>query len=88
MDNPCFFQTFFFSTKCAPFLLKIGNDFNIDDQKGKKTWIDEFSLYKPFEHIWFKSGFEPKNCGIWKCDFNKNCSYICDTRHECIIYMI
>jgi hypothetical protein len=26
-----FFQTSFFSTKCAPFLLKIGKDFNIDD---------------------------------------------------------
>jgi hypothetical protein len=26
-----FFQTSFFSTKCAPFLLKIENDFNIDD---------------------------------------------------------
>jgi hypothetical protein len=26
-----FFQTSFFSTKCAPFILKIGEDFNIDD---------------------------------------------------------
>jgi hypothetical protein len=31
VDNPCFFQMSFFSTKCAPFLLKIGEDFNIDD---------------------------------------------------------
>jgi hypothetical protein len=31
MDNPCFFQTSFFSTKCAPLLLKIGEDFNVDD---------------------------------------------------------
>jgi hypothetical protein len=31
MDNPCFFQTSFFSTKCAPFILKIREDFNIDD---------------------------------------------------------
>jgi hypothetical protein len=31
MDNPCFFQTPFFSTKYAPFLLKIEEDFNIDD---------------------------------------------------------
>jgi hypothetical protein len=30
VDIPYFFQTFFFSTKCAPFLLKIGKDFNID----------------------------------------------------------
>jgi hypothetical protein len=35
MDNPYFFQMSFFSTKCAPFLLKIGEDFNIDDYKGK-----------------------------------------------------
>jgi len=27
----------FFSTKCAPFLLKVGEDFNIDDEKGKMT---------------------------------------------------
>ncbi len=26
-----FFKHFFFLTKCAPFLLKIGKDFNIDD---------------------------------------------------------
>jgi hypothetical protein len=31
MDNLYFFQMSFFSTKCAPFLLKIGEDFNIDD---------------------------------------------------------
>jgi hypothetical protein len=31
MDNPCFCQMCFFTTKCAPLLLKIGEDFNIDD---------------------------------------------------------
>jgi hypothetical protein len=31
MDNPYFFQTSFFSIKCAPFFLKIGKDINIDD---------------------------------------------------------
>jgi hypothetical protein len=25
----------------VPFPLKIGEDFNIDDSKGKKIWIDE-----------------------------------------------
>jgi hypothetical protein len=30
VDSLCFFQMFFFSTKCAPFLLKIGKYFNID----------------------------------------------------------
>jgi hypothetical protein len=60
VDNPCFFQMSFFSTKCAPFLLKIGEDFSIDDYKGKRTWIDEFFIYNPFEHIRFKSVFDPK----------------------------
>ncbi len=31
MDNPYFFQTFFLFNTCAPFLLKNGEDFNIDD---------------------------------------------------------
>jgi hypothetical protein len=31
MDNPCFFQMSLFPTKCAPFLLKIEEDFDIDD---------------------------------------------------------
>jgi hypothetical protein len=36
-----FFQMFFF-TKCAPFLLKIKEDFNIDDYKGKRIWTNDF----------------------------------------------
>jgi hypothetical protein len=31
MDNPCFFQTSIFSTKCAPFIFLIEEYFNIDD---------------------------------------------------------
>jgi hypothetical protein len=31
VNTPCFFQMSFFPTKCEPFLLKIGDDFNIDD---------------------------------------------------------
>ncbi len=42
MDNPYFFQTSIFLTKCAPFILKIEEDFNIDDYKCKKTWITSF----------------------------------------------
>jgi hypothetical protein len=38
----------FFSTKCAPFLLKIGEDFNIDDYKGKNIWTNENCLYNQF----------------------------------------
>jgi len=37
-----FSNILFLFTKCAPFLLKIGKDFNIDDWKGKMTWIDDF----------------------------------------------
>ncbi len=40
MDNPCFFQMSFFSTYCAPFLLKIEKNLNID-YKGKRTSTDE-----------------------------------------------
>jgi len=37
VDNFYFFQTSFFPTECATFLLKIGEDFDIDDYKGKRT---------------------------------------------------
>ncbi len=39
LDNGQFlsFSNIFFSTKCAPFLLKIEEDFNIYDQKGKRN---------------------------------------------------
>jgi len=59
-----FFQTSFFPTKCSPFLLKIGEDFNIDDYKGKWTWVNEFLIYKWFEHIWFKCVFDLENYGF------------------------
>jgi hypothetical protein len=53
VDNPYFFQMSFFPTKCAPLLLKIRKDFNIDDYKGKKTWTNENCVYNQFEHILF-----------------------------------
>ncbi len=31
VDNPFLKKMFMFSTKCAPFLLKFGEEFNIDD---------------------------------------------------------
>ncbi len=71
MDYPYFFQTSFFSTKCAPFLLKVREDFNIDVYKGKRTWIDEIIFYNQFEHIWFKCAFDITNYGFRKCDLNK-----------------
>jgi hypothetical protein len=60
MDSPYFFQMSFFSTKCASVLLKIENDFNIDNLKGKSTWIDKF-LKNRFEHIWLKNTFDFEN---------------------------
>jgi hypothetical protein len=30
-----------------------------------------FFFYNSFEHIWFKSAFDPKNDGFWKCGLNK-----------------
>jgi hypothetical protein len=36
-----FFTNVLFSTKCAPFLLNIGEDFNLDDLKGKRTSIND-----------------------------------------------
>jgi hypothetical protein len=26
-----------------------------------------FFFNNPFEHIWFKSAFDPENYGFWKC---------------------
>jgi hypothetical protein len=54
----------FFSTKCAPFLLKFGEDFNIDDLKGKRTWTDDFLFNNPFEHISLKNVFDFENYGL------------------------
>jgi hypothetical protein len=71
LNNFYFFQTFFFSNKCGPFLLKIGKDFNIDDYKGKRTWIDKKMIYNQFEHIWFKHVFDLKIYGFWNCGLNK-----------------
>jgi hypothetical protein len=31
-----------FPTKCAPFFLKIGKDFDIDDLNGKRTLTNDF----------------------------------------------
>jgi hypothetical protein len=69
-----FFKCPFFFNKCAPFHLKIGEDFKHWWLKGTKTLIDEICFYNPFEHIWFKITFDLKNYGFYKCSFNKSCS--------------
>ncbi len=88
VDNVCFFQIFFFSTKCTPFLLKIRVDFNIDDYRGKNTWTTENYFYNWLEHIWLTSAFDLENYRFWKCTFNKSYSCLCEKSHECIIYII
>jgi hypothetical protein len=61
-----FFSNVFFSTKCVPFFLKIEKDFNILTLMIKKAKGFELMnfFYNPFEHIWFKSVFDPKNYGF------------------------
>jgi len=88
MGSPCFFQTSFFPTKCSPFLLKIGKDFNIDDFKGKSTWLMKKNYIKNLNTFDFKCVFDLENYGFKKCGLNKRCSYLCDKGHECIIYLI
>jgi hypothetical protein len=78
MDSPCFFLNINFFTKCSPFLLKIEEAFNIDNDNSKNIWNNDFIFYNPFEHIWFKNVFDPKNYRFWKCVFNKIYSYLCD----------
>jgi hypothetical protein len=39
----------FFYSKCAQFLVKIGKDLNIEDQKSKKIEIDEIYFYHTFD---------------------------------------
>jgi hypothetical protein len=34
-----------------------------------------------FEHIWFRSVFDPKKYGFKKCAFNKSSSCLCDRGH-------
>ncbi len=65
----------FFLSNVHHSFFKIGKDFNIIDCNGKRTWINEFFIYNPFEHIWLKNAFDCENYGFWKCGFIKN-SYI------------
>jgi hypothetical protein len=55
-----FFSNVLFYAKCAQFLLKIGEDFNIDIRRAKIFEIMKIVL-GTFEHIWFKIVFEHEN---------------------------
>jgi hypothetical protein len=60
LDSLCFFFKCPFYAKCAPFLLKVGEDFNIDIRRAKRFELMKIVL-NTFEHIWFKSVFEHEN---------------------------
>jgi hypothetical protein len=48
--------------------MKIGEDFYIDDYKGKRTWTNELFFHNSFEHIWLKNVFDPENL-LWILKF-------------------
>jgi hypothetical protein len=56
-NNKFFFQTSFFFIKCAYFLFKIGEDYNIDE-------IDKIHFLYTFEHICFNCVFDFENYEI------------------------
>jgi len=75
---------FFINTKCAQFLLKIGKDltFMIRTAKGLESmrivFITDLNRFGSNVFLTLKiMDFE-----------NVAYSYLCDKRHECIIYMI
>ncbi len=87
VDNPCFFQMSVFLPNVHHSFWKLERILTLIIRRAKGFELINFFIYNPFEHIRFKSVW-PWNYGFWKCSFNKSCSYICDRRHECIIYMI
>jgi len=82
MDNLYFFKHLFFLSNVHHSFWKLKRILS----SMIKSMINCF--YDPFEHIWFKSVFDPENYGFWKCGFNKSCSDIYDRWYECIIDMI
>jgi hypothetical protein len=80
-----FFQTFLSNVHHS--FLKLKRILTLMIKGTKINKIDEFFL----QHIWiqwFKSHFGFKNYEFWACDFNKNYSFVCDKRYECIVCMI
>ncbi len=63
VDNLYFFQMSFFPTKCAPFLLKIGEYFNTGRAKILEP-MNYIYVYNQFKHIWFKCAFDLQNYGF------------------------
>jgi hypothetical protein len=55
------FSNIIFSTKCAPFLAKIGEDFKMMIRRAKGLELMKKNNYNLFEHIWFKSVFDLEN---------------------------
>jgi hypothetical protein len=70
------FQTSFYSTKCAPLLLKFGEVFNIDDWKSKRTLIDELCFITHLSTFGSKMFLTLKIMDFENVVLTKNCSYI------------
>jgi len=57
-------------------------------KRERKLEIGKIHFYNTFEHFWFKFVFGLENHECSKCIFNKSCSFLCDKKHGCIIYMM
>jgi hypothetical protein len=83
----CIFLNIFLPTKCAPFLLKIEKDFNIEIKRAKG-----FELMKTIfiTHLNTFSSKVPLTLKIMSFENMALtiCSYICDRGHQCMMYMI
>ncbi len=87
VDNLYFFKCFFFLHVPHSFW-KMERFLTLMIKRAKGLELMKMIFNNWFEHIWFKHVFDPKRYRFWKYGLNKNCSYLCDRGHVCIIYMI
>jgi hypothetical protein len=83
-----FFQTSFFSNKCAPFFLKIGKDFSIDDKRAKGLELMKIIFITHLSTFGSKMLLTLKILDFENVALTKVVHIFCDRGHECIIYMI
>jgi hypothetical protein len=77
-----FFKRIFLNTKCAPFLL------TLVIRRAKGLELMKFFFITNFSTFGSNMLLTLKIMDFENVALNKNCSYLCDRRHECIIYMI
>jgi hypothetical protein len=82
------FQHHFSLSNVHNFFSKLEKILTLINFKLKKIKVVEIHFYNIFEQIWFKCVFGLENYEIWGCGFNKNYSFLCGKKYECIIYMI